>query len=247
KLNELFPDKPIAVQRVDGHAALVNQKALDIAGITPESKFAGGEVVVKNGKCTGMLIDNAFDSLAKHIPEISDEQLLDLMQKAQEDLFEVGLTSINDAGIESKDRNRYISWYTNGDLKIKDYCMLFPDEDNLKFASDSGIFRIGNFSIRSFKILSDGALGSRGACLLHPYADAPDVHGFLLRDLNEIRAIAELAREIDYQINTHCIGDSANRSILKIYEEVIGDKNNHRWKIEHAQVLSESDFDFFEM
>lgn len=247
RLNELFPDKPVAVQRVDGHAALVNQKALDIAGITADSKFTGGEVVVKNGKCTGILLDNAFDSVAKHIPEFTDEQLLKIMKEAERNLFEAGLTSINDAGIESKDRSRYINWYKNGDLKIKDYCMLFPDEDNLKFASDSGIYDKGHLHIRSFKILSDGALGSRGACLLHPYSDAADVHGFMLRELSEIKAIAELAREINYQVNTHCIGDSANRSILKIYEEVIGSVNDHRWKIEHAQVMNEADFDFFEM
>lgn len=245
-LNALFPDKPVAFQRVDGHAALVNQAALDIAGITPQTQIAGGTIEVVNGKCTGLLLDNAFDSVAKHIPQLSAEELLPLMQRAEQDLFAVGLTSINDAGVNSRERELYLKWYESGDLKIKDYMMLFPDEGNMAYASDNGIVEEGNLSIRSFKILADGALGSRGACLIQPYSDDPHNHGFLIRDLDEIRGVAEFAATIDYQINTHCIGDSANRAILNIYAEVIGSKSDHRWKIEHAQVLSPSDFGIFE-
>lgn len=245
-LNILFPDKPVAVRRVDGHAALVNQKALDIAGITLETIIPGGHIEVINGKCTGLLLDNAYDSVAIHIPDLDEDLRLELMQEAEQDLFEVGLTSINDAGIESKDRNQFIKWYSNGDLKIKDYCMLFPDEDNMKFALDSGNYRTGNLHIKSFKVVSDGALGSRGACLISPYADHDHHHGFLLKSIQEFEEIADLAASIDYQVNTHCIGDSANRAILKIYEKYIGAKSDHRWKIEHAQVLAPEDFDYFE-
>ncbi|MBD3637320.1 MAG: amidohydrolase [Crocinitomicaceae bacterium] len=247
RLNKIFPEKPVAFRRVDGHAAIVNQKALDIAGITPETVIPGGEIVVKDGKCTGLLLDNAFDSLAVHIPVLSEEEMLPIMQQAQEDLFEVGLTSINDAGIEHKDLDKFIKWYSNGDLKIKNYCMLFPDEENLAFAKDSGIYRTGNLHIRSFKIVADGSLGSRSACLLEEYADQHGHFGFLLRDPEAIKEIAELAVMLDYQVNTHCIGDSTNRTILKIYEEVIGSVSDHRWKIEHAQVLAPKDFDYFEM
>lgn len=245
-LNSLFPDKPVAVRRVDGHAALVNQTALDIAGITPETTIEGGFIEVVDGKCTGILLDNAYDLVAAKIPDLDNDLRLELMQQAEADLFEVGLTSINDAGIESKDRNIFIDWYSNGDLKIKDYCMLFPDVDNMKFASDSGNYRIGNLHIKSFKVVSDGALGSRGACLISPYSDQHHHHGFLLKSIAEFEEIADLAASIDYQVNTHCIGDSANRAILKIYEKYIGAKPDHRWKIEHAQVLAPEDFDYFE-
>ncbi|MEX1000484.1 MAG: amidohydrolase [Crocinitomicaceae bacterium] len=245
-LNLLFPDKPIAVRRVDGHAALVNQAALDKAGFTPETVIAGGEIKVVNGKCTGLLLDNAYDTLAQHIPSLTEKQLLPLMQKAEQNLFQAGLTSINDAGIDGKDRQKFIDWYAREDLTIKNYCMLFPDDDNLAFASSEGIYKKGNLHIRSFKVVADGALGSRGACLLQPYSDAPHQHGFLLRDINAFKSIAELAAEIGYQVNTHAIGDSANRVILEMYKEVIGDKADHRWKIEHAQVLSPKDFDYFE-
>ncbi|MEO9530932.1 MAG: amidohydrolase [Crocinitomicaceae bacterium] len=245
-LNILFPDIPVAIRRVDGHAALVNQKALDIAGYTAETTIEGGLVEVIDGKCTGILLDNAYDSLAIHIPNIKLDQQLTLLQEAEADLFELGLTSINDAGIESKNRQKFIDWYANGDLKIKNYIMLFPDEDNLRFAQNNGDFKEGNLHIRSFKVISDGALGSRGACLNESYSDKEHHHGFMLRSLEEFKAIAEVAASIDYQVNSHCIGDSANRTILMVYEEFIGSKLDHRWKIEHAQVIAPEDFDYFE-
>jgi len=244
--NILFPDKPMAIRRIDGHAALVNQKALDIAGITPETIIEGGQIEVVNGKCTGLLLDNAYDSVAIHIPELEEDRLLKLMQDAQYDLFQVGLTSINDAGIESSDREKFIKWYENNQLIIKNYAMLFPDKDNMKFASDSKDYRNNNLHIRSFKIVADGALGSRGACLIHPYEDKANHSGFIVTDLKEVRSIAEFAAEIGYQVNTHCIGDSANRAVLNIYKDIIGDESDHRWKIEHAQVIAEQDFQFFE-
>lgn len=243
-LNQLFPDQPIAVRRVDGHAVLVNQKALDIAGITPETKIAGGDIIVVDGRCTGILLDNAFDTLRQHIPEWSTDKKLEYLQKAEMNLFEEGITSINDAGIYGDEREEYINWYRNGDLKIKDYAMLFPDDDNLDFASDVGIFKEGNLSIRSFKMLSDGAMGSWGACMIEPYHDH-ESHGFMLADTATFRSIAQFAKEINYQVNIHAIGDSANRAIIDIYAEVVQDKFDHRWKIEHAQVLHPDDFDRF--
>jgi len=245
-LDLLFPDKPIAIRRVDGHAALVNQAALDIAEYTTDTKIEGGLVEVIDGKCTGILLDNAYDSLAVFIPELEDEALLQLVQEAEQDLFEVGLTSINDAGLEVQQRDRFISWYTNNDLTIKNYAMLFPTAENLEWAAKNGDYRMNNLHIKSFKVIGDGALGSRGACLLKPYSDHPHHHGFMLRSYEEFRAIAETAKAINYQVNTHCIGDSSNRSILNIYKEVIGATSDHRWKIEHAQVLHPDDFELFE-
>lgn len=246
ELNELFPNKPLLIRRVDGHAALANAKALEIAGITAETKIEGGFIGIEDGILTGILLDNAYDSVAKCIPQMAADKKLEFLQKAQYNLFQSGLTSINDAGIESVDRELYVDWYANGALKIKDYAMLFPDEDNLSFASSNGIHKQGNLHIRSFKIIADGALGSRGACLLEPYSDAHGHVGFMLRDTTNLREIASLAAEINYQINTHCIGDSANRTMLTIYTDVVQSKPDHRWKIEHAQVLNPADFDLFQ-
>lgn len=245
-LNKIFPDRPVAVRRIDGHAALVNQKALDLAGITPETIIEGGFIEVKDGKCTGILKDNAYDSVAIHIPELPSEEKLKYLQQAEYDLFEQGLTSINDAGIFSNERADYMIWYKNGDLKIKDYAMLFPDDENLEFSSENGIYKKGNLHIRSFKMLSDGAMGSRGACMIEPYSDAPHEFGFMLNDLDYFREVCEYAKEIGYQANIHCIGDSANRNILKIYADVIQDQADHRWKIEHAQAIHPDDYDYFQ-
>ena len=244
-LNILFPDKPLLIRRVDGHAALANQKALDNAGVTARTKIEGGFIGIEDSILTGLLLDNAYDSVAKYLPTLAPEQQLVNLLDAEYNLFEAGLTSINDAGLESDERDQMIKWYESGELTIKNYAMLFPDEDNMAFATENGIFETGNLQIRSFKIVADGAMGSRGACLLEPYSDNPGNYGFLLRDLDEIREIAELAKEINYQINTHCIGDSANRCMLKIYAEVVQDKNDHRWKIEHAQLIHPDDFHYF--
>lgn len=125
--------------------------------------------------------------------------------------------------------------------------MLAPTDENLSFAKENGIFKEGNLHIRSFKMYADGALGSRGACLLKDYHDDPGNQGFLVSDTTWLREVAELAAVLEYQVNTHAIGDSANRTILKIYESVIGSVADHRWKIEHAQVVNENDFDLFEL
>ena len=246
-LDILFPDRPVLIRRVDGHAALANSKALEIAGFTPETIIAGGELKKNDaGALTGVLLDNAFDSVARFVPEPDAELKLKYLKEAEFRLFEQGLTSINDAGIRSDERDQFISWYEKGDLTIKDYAMLFPTEDNLRFASDNGVFKQGNLTIRSFKIIADGAMGSRGACLIEPYSDDPHNHGFLLRDLEEVEEIAAFAAEIGYQVNTHAIGDSANRVMLNIYAKIVQDQQDHRWKIEHAQLVAPEDFHFFE-
>lgn len=246
KLNELFPDRPVLIRRVDGHAALANQAALDLAGVTNETKIEGGWIEVKDGKLTGMLLDNAYDKVAEIIPEMDPAIKLSYLKRAEQDLFESGLTSINDAGITHQDRMLFEQWYANGDLTIKNYAMLFADDQNMEYARKNGVQKIGNLHIGSFKLLADGALGSRGACLISPYSDLPDHFGFLLRDSAALYDIAAFASEIGYQVNTHCIGDSANRVMLKIYADLNAENPDHRWKIEHAQVLNESDFAYFQ-
>ncbi|MCC7452620.1 MAG: amidohydrolase [Crocinitomix sp.] len=246
KLNELFPTTPILIRRVDGHAALANAKALEIAGITPETKIEGGFIGVENGVLTGLLLDNAYSKVASYIPSWTPKKKLEYLKKAEYALFEAGLTSINDAGINAADRELFIEWYGKNELKIKSYAMLFPESENMAFATKNGIYKKDNLHIRSFKIVADGALGSRGACLLEPYSDEHGHYGLMLVDTTSLLEIARLAKEIGYQINTHCIGDSANHSLLKIYAQVIQDVEDHRWKIEHAQVLSPADFEFFQ-
>jgi len=245
-LNEKFPETPILVKRIDGHAALANQKALEISGFTVNTKIEGGIVEVINGQLTGVLIDNAIDSISKVIPEWSNDDKKVFLKKAEHKLFEQGLTSINDAGVYEDERKLFEEMYANNELSIHNYLMLFPVGGNLDFASDEGVYKKGKLHIGSFKVIADGAMGSWGACLHEAYADNPHQHGYLLQQKSELKAIAELAKELGYQLNTHCIGDSANSVMLNIYADVIQDKMDHRWKIEHAQVLRPQDFDLFE-
>jgi hypothetical protein len=245
-LNEKYPNIPIFIKRVDGHAAIANQKALDLAQFNINTKINGGYIEIKDGILTGIIIDNAIDSLAKVIPDWTKKDKEVYLKKAEYKLFEQGLTSINDAGVEPTDRDLFIELYKNGDLKINSYMMLFTDENNINFASKNGIVKNGALHIGSFKIIADGALGSWGACLHQPYNDKPNQYGYLLHQIDEMRDIANLAKTINYQVNTHAIGDSANTVMLKLYAEVIQDKPDHRWKIEHAQVLRLQDFDYFE-
>jgi len=246
KLNELFPEIPILVRRIDGHAALANQKALDLAGFSIDTKIEGGIVEVINGKLTGVLVDNAFDVINKVVPDWTVQQKKMYLKKAEYKLFEQGLTSINDAGVDEVERDLFIEMYENNELSINSYMMLFPEGDNLNFATNKGIVKTNKLNIRSFKLISDGALGSRGACLHETYSDSPTQYGYLLKNQSEMKDIADLAKEIGYQLNTHCIGDSANSVMLNIYKDVIQDTYDHRWKIEHAQVLTPSSFEMFE-
>ena len=195
---------------------------------------------------TGILLDNAIDSIQSIIPKWSNDLKKEYLKKAEYKLFEQGLTSINDAGVYADDRKLFMEMYDNNELTIHNYLMLFPVGDNLDFASTEGVYNKGKLHIGSFKVIADGALGSWGACLHDAYADNPHQFGYLLQQKSELRAIAELAKELDYQLNSHRIGDSANSVMLNIYADVIQDKMDHRWKIEHAQVLRPKDFELFE-
>ncbi|MCQ4034406.1 amidohydrolase [Kaistella montana] len=245
KLDELFPNRPVYLKRVDGHAAIANQKALDIAGITVNIKINGGEIEVKNGKLTGILVDNAMLLVEKHIPEISDEMAIQYFADLQKTCFSYGLTSLHDCGISTHIFSLLEKAQDQNVLKMKIFALL---EDNPSTYDDwikKGRFTKGNITFGGYKVYSDGALGSRGACLIHDYSDKKGWKGFLLSDQNHFETLAKKLKNSDLQMCTHAIGDSANRTILNIYGEVLGIKNDRRWRIEHAQIVDKSDFDLF--
>ena len=247
KLNELFPDKAIFIQRIDGHAALVNDYALQLANAKVTTNLEGGifETKVIKGKIelTGILIDNAVDYVSKLIPDVSTALKIKLLKQAQKNCFAVGLTSVAEAGVPKKVVDFIDSLQTAGILKMKMYLMLNPDKENFEYYLKNGPIVKDNLSVVSFKIYADGALGSRGACLLKPYSDKKNEQGFLLSNPDTLRAYAHKIAASKFQMNTHCIGDSANRFILSLYNEVLGNSIDRRWRIEHAQVIQESDFD----
>lgn len=241
-LDRQFPDVPVFIIRVDGHAALVNQKALDLAGVTARTPISGG-VIERDaqGRLTGLMVDNAVDLVSAKIPEPTPAEAAKLLLQAQQECLALGLTSMADAGLEPAQIQRIDSLQKAGKLKVRLDAMISATPQNVQYYLKRGPYRTERLTVNSFKVYADGALGSRGACLLHPYADRPRQTGFLLSSVQEYRQLAQRLAASPFQMNTHAIGDSANRLLLDIYGEVLRGQTDRRWRIEHAQVVSHAD------
>ncbi len=245
KLNELFPNRPVVLTRIDGHAAIANKAALDLAGFKPGHKIIGGEVETISGKLSGILIDNAQNAVYTKIPEPTLAQIRESFLDAQKNCFAVGLTSVTDCGINHGLVPVITELQKNGRLKMRIYAMLSDSKENYDFLFKNGALKTDRLNVRSFKVYMDGALGSRGARLLEPYSDKPGYSGFLLSDKKHFSEVAQKIADAGFQMNTHAIGDSANREILNVYAKVLKGKNDFRWRIEHAQVVNQADFRMF--
>lgn len=245
KLDSLFPNTPVYLMRIDGHAVLCNTEALKRAKISASTKVTGGEILQKDGKLTGLLIDNAVDIVKNVIPEFSEAQRAKALLDAEKNCFAVGLTTVDDAGL-GKDTIQLIDkLQKDGKLKMRIYAMIADDDRTLDYFFNHGPYKTDRLNVRSVKMYADGALGSRGACLLKPYSDQPDHYGFLLHDMAFFEKICEEAHESGFQVCTHAIGDSAVRTMLKIYAEHLGTENDRRWRIEHCQVVDPKDINDF--
>ncbi|RZJ77241.1 MAG: amidohydrolase, partial [Flavobacterium sp.] len=245
KLDSLFPNRPVLLERVDGHASIANQSALTAAGITKSFVLTGGDIVEVNGKLTGLLIDNAVELVANKVPAVNEAQAKKIFLDAQKNCFAAGLTTIDDCGLDYEAVEFIEKLQADKILKMRLYVMLSDNEKNFDYLFKRGAIKTDRLNVRAFKVYADGALGSRGACLMHPYSDMPSKSGFLLSDLKHFEEVAKKINAYNFQMCTHAIGDSANRSILKIYNNVLGGKNDKRWRIEHAQVVAQSDFNLF--
>ncbi len=249
KLDSLFPNNPVALYRVDGHALLANQKALDLAGITKETKIKGGHVEILNNQLTGILVDNAIDYISNAIEEPSEGQKKKALLMAQKKCLASGLTTVDDAGLNKKDIFLIDKLHQSGELKIRIYAMLSDNKENFDYFIDSlkKPYITERLAVRAVKFYSDGALGSRGACLIKPYSDVSDSEhfGMLLNTTEHFRKSAQKLLAANYQMCTHAIGDSAARIILTIYGEALKGINDKRWRLEHAQVINQNDFDLF--
>ncbi|MBC7720641.1 MAG: amidohydrolase [Pedobacter sp.] len=245
KLNELFPDKPVFLTRVDGHAAIANQKAFDIANVKAGQTLIGGEVEVKDGKLTGILLDNAKGLVASKMPIATKIDYEKWLLAAQQNCFEQGLTTVTDCGLMYDDVDMIDALQKEGKLNMRLFVMLSDATENYNRYLPKGPYKTDKLFVNAFKVYADGALGSRGACLLQPYADKPNWTGFLLSSKQHYDSVAALLVKTKFQMCTHAIGDSANREILNIYNKYLKGKNDKRWRIEHAQVVNEHDFALF--
>ncbi|MBI9052975.1 MAG: amidohydrolase [Bacteroidales bacterium] len=245
KLNELFPNKPVYIRRIDGHAAIANAKALEMAGITSTTKIDGGKVFIENSKPTGILIDNAMSLIAEIVPEEEIETSVKALKQGEKNCFAVGLTTVTDAGLYKSQVLTLDSLQKSNALKMRIYAMLEPNEDNLNHFVKKGIYKTDYLNVRSIKLYADGALGSRGAAMIESYSDDPDNNGLIVESTEFYHEMCKLAYENNYQVNTHAIGDSANRLILDIYSEYLKGSNDKRWRIEHSQVVHPKDVERF--
>ncbi|MBO9681620.1 MAG: amidohydrolase [Flavisolibacter sp.] len=245
KLNALFPNRPVLLTRIDGHAVIANQKALEIAGIKVGEQVSGGEIQVKNGKLTGILVDNAVDLVSRNIPALTEDQIKKSLLEAQQNCFAVGLTTVDDCGLGFHAVELARQMQNSGELKMRMYIMLSDEKSNYDWAKKNGKLKTDRLNVRSFKVYADGALGSRGACLLEPYSDQPGHYGFLLSSQQHFDSVAQVIRNLGYQMCTHAIGDSGNRTILNTYAKYLKGNNDLRWRIEHAQVVDQNDFNLF--
>lgn len=261
KLDAAAPDRPVALRRVDGHAVLVNSKALQIAGITKETADPEGGRILrdpKSGEPTGVLVDNAVDLLTEHLPPIDERARRQHADRAIEHLLSVGITAIHDAGTGDAELSTFEAMAQEGALRVRVYAMLDGGDASgiqlLQWAPRVGLYD-HRLTVRAIKLFADGALGSRGAWLTEEYSDDPGNSGLRLTAPTELMAKTRLAHEQGYQVAIHAIGDAAARTALNTYEAVLardiakastpkGAKAGltlPRPRLEHAQVVDPGD------
>ncbi|PCJ64053.1 MAG: amidohydrolase [Bacteroidetes bacterium] len=244
-LNAYFPDRPVFIKRIDGHAGIANQKALDLAGITTETKISGGEIEIMGNYLTGLLTDNAMTLIDNIIPSPSRENEIKALLKAQNRCYAVGLTTVTDAGLDLNTILLIDSLQKTGDLTIRIYAMCNPTQENFEYFEKNGPILTKKLSVNSFKLYADGALGSRGAKLKKAYCDHPNYTGVWVTEPTDLDSFYKRVYNLNFQANTHCIGDSANKKVLELYGELLKGKNDKRWRIEHAQIVTPADRKLF--
>ncbi|GAB5419095.1 MAG: amidohydrolase [Crocinitomicaceae bacterium] len=285
KLSELYPDIPVCLFRIDGHALLANDFLINQANIfnsyqkDPELHNGGhyesafGPIELADlhenfeksqklrlllsieptvetplsAKPSGVFVDNAMNPILDVMPDFPDKELIASLLEVQDELLMYGLTGVHEAGLNDKDFKLFDKLVSERKLELNIYAMLLPTPGNVEFAKNNGIYRNKNLYVRSFKVYGDGALGSRGAFLKHPYADRHDHSGYLTTSPGRMNELFDLCQLTGYQMNTHAIGDSTNRIILDLYKDMYEYNPDHRWRIEHAQIVDPEDFGLFSL
>ncbi|MDG1714102.1 amidohydrolase [Lacinutrix sp.] len=244
-LGELYPDLPVVLTRIDGHAMLCNQAALDLANITIDTNVFGGEIKTEKGKLTGILIDNPMELVEAIFPEPTKKQQIEALLDAQKFCTNLGLTTVSDAGLDRQVIELIDSLQKANTLQMRVYAMISNKKENLDYYLNKGKIKTEKLNVQSVKVYADGALGSRGAALKQPYSDEHNHFGAMVIGAEDYKNLALRIDKAGYQMNTHAIGDSANRFVLKTYEKTLANQTNRRWRVEHAQVITDNDFDYF--
>ncbi len=267
QLNRLFPNIPVCLFRIDGHALLANDLLIEKSDVIKKfhensELFNGGYYEVNSKKTdfldgknissyqyinipTGVFVDNAMNPILDILPDFPEEELEKAILEVQDELLMYGITGVHEAGLQLNEVRLLEKLMESNKFHLNIYGMLLPTEENISFAKQNGIYKNHGLLIRSFKVYGDGALGSRGAFLKHTYSDKHDHHGYLTTSIKRMKDIAVLCEETGYQMNTHAIGDSTNRLMLELYQDIFEKNPDHRWRIEHAQIVDPNDFNLF--
>ena len=253
-LDAAFPDVPVLLRRIDGHAVWANTAALRAAGLDPEAEApadpeGGASIRDETGRPTGVFVDNAIGLVSRAVPEADEAFYAEALTRALDETTKYGLTGVHEAGTPLAVIDLYREFAASGRFPLRNYAMITPGEiaafcdahpEGVREADDRLV-------VRSVKVYADGALGSRGAALLDGYADDPGNHGLLFQPDETLQATVEQAMRCGLQVNTHAIGDRANRQVLDAYEAAIeatgGARGRHR--VEHSQILALDDIERF--
>jgi predicted amidohydrolase YtcJ len=246
-LSEAAPDHPVFLTRVDGHAAWVNGKALELAGIGDKTPDPMGGKIIRDaqGRATGVLIDRAQGLVGEKIPPAADEEVVQRIRLAARECARLGLTTVHDAGIGERELRAYRKLLAANELPVRIYAMIGGAGAMWERFLQTGPEIHERLTIRSIKLMADGAMGSRGAAFWQPYADDPGNTGLMILKQETVERVARQAVEKGFQVNTHAIGDRANKMVLEAYGKVLGGDNTKRFRIEHAQAVALPDFALF--
>ena len=252
-IDGVVPDRPVYLTRVDGHAAWVNSRALEMAGIDRNTPDVQGGAILKNeeGDPSGILVDRSMGAVRQLIPERTDSDYEQALELALDEMARLGITSVHDARTDQYEWELYKRFADEGRLKTRIYAMIAGTGETFDaMAADGPVYSYADdlLALRSVKISADGALGSRGAALLEDYHDDPGNRGLLFFDQDEINAMLLKGASAGFQMNIHAIGDAANRQLLDSFQYIndeLGDQSAMRHRIEHAQVVAIEDIPRF--
>ncbi len=248
-IDAVVSDRPVWLRRIDGHAGWANSKALELAGIDKDTEDPVGGKIHRddNGNATGTLVDNAMNLVSSRVPSSSKDDYYRAYQAAFKELTSLGLTSIHDAGIGIAEAEVYMSMADNGEMPMRIYAMMWEAGENLD-AIGEPIVAYGNdrLDIRSVKLMSDGALGSRGAAMIDPYEDDIENRGLRMYTQAEVNAKVKKANDMGFQVGIHAIGDFGNRQSLDAFEYAQGGAVSPlRNRVEHSQIITLEDIPRF--
>jgi predicted amidohydrolase YtcJ len=248
-IDQVVSDRPVLLDRIDGHAVWANSKAMEIAGITDDTPDPVGGRIVRgtNGKATGVFIDKAKDLLKAHVPTPDRDEIRQVYRAAFAGLVPYGMTGVHDAGVSIREAEVLISMADDGELGLRVYAMLAGAEENLdRMGKPLKGYARDMLNISAVKLYADGALGSRGAAMLRPYSDDTENRGLPFYTRDELTGLAHKANYMGFQVGIHAIGDLGNRMALDAFEAIQGKKpSSLRNRIEHAQIIALEDIPRF--